>query len=36
MHSYYFITVLFDKWWRSVTKVQEQDATFSTFQFEDA
>ncbi|XP_003372828.1 conserved hypothetical protein, partial [Trichinella spiralis] len=29
MHSYYFITVLFDKRWRSVTKVQVQDAKFS-------
>ncbi|KRX72087.1 hypothetical protein T06_3520 [Trichinella sp. T6] len=28
MHSYYFITVLFDKRWRSVTKVQVQDATY--------
>ncbi|KRX11680.1 hypothetical protein T07_2320 [Trichinella nelsoni] len=36
MHSYYFITVLFDKQWRSVTKVQVQSATFRTFQFEDA
>ncbi|KRY04366.1 hypothetical protein T01_14376 [Trichinella spiralis] len=36
MHSYYFITVLFDKRWRSVTKVQVQDAKFSTFQFRDA
>ncbi|KRY04022.1 hypothetical protein T12_12370 [Trichinella patagoniensis] len=36
MHSYYFITVLFDKRWRSVTKVQVEDATFSTFQYEDA
>ncbi|KRY18002.1 hypothetical protein T01_112 [Trichinella spiralis] len=35
MRSYYFITVLFDKRWRSVTTVQVQDATFSTFQFED-
>ncbi|KRX31487.1 hypothetical protein T05_15395 [Trichinella murrelli] len=36
MYSYYFITVLFDKRWRCVTKVQVEDATFSTFQFEDA
>ncbi|KRX28527.1 hypothetical protein T06_4950 [Trichinella sp. T6] len=36
MHSYYFITVLFDKRWRSVTKVQVQDATYSAVQFEDA
>ncbi|KRY21927.1 hypothetical protein T12_7707 [Trichinella patagoniensis] len=41
MHSYYFITVLFDKRWRCATKVQVQDATtyikyLSTFQLEDA
>ncbi|KRY21818.1 hypothetical protein T12_12680 [Trichinella patagoniensis] len=28
MHSYYFITVLFDKRWRCATKVQVQDATY--------
>ncbi|KRZ89814.1 hypothetical protein T08_9744 [Trichinella sp. T8] len=27
MHSYYFITVLFDKRWRCVTKVLVQDAS---------
>ncbi|KRY25751.1 hypothetical protein T01_14413 [Trichinella spiralis] len=28
MHSYYFITVLFDKRWRCADKVQVQDATY--------
>ncbi|KRX30912.1 hypothetical protein T05_3767 [Trichinella murrelli] len=33
MHSYYFITVLFDKRWRSVTKVQRRQALDSSAPF---
>ncbi|KRZ59221.1 hypothetical protein T02_3806 [Trichinella nativa] len=33
MHSYYFITVLFDKRWRCVTKVNKY---LSNIQYEDA